>query len=196
MTWESQGRLDTGWIHSFLLNCYQTVLVNIARSKKVKVKSGVTQGLVLGRLLFFLSSSVTSTKKWHPPFSPVLHNTLPPEIHNLTNLSVDCFKRRLDKYLLSIPDEPQIPGYTAQSRAESNSLLGMTHLATAHLRSIKVLVPALPWYSDTKRSNRVTRWGNLTLNGGMPFHTCDRAIFTELEVCERLVFLEGKKMHC
>ena len=26
-----------------------------------------------------------------------LFNTLPPEIHNLTNLSVDCFKRRLDR---------------------------------------------------------------------------------------------------
>ena len=42
-----------------------------------------------------------------------LFNTLPPEIRNLTNLSVDCFKRRLDKYRQSIPDEPQIPEYTA-----------------------------------------------------------------------------------
>ena len=27
---------------------------------------------------------------------------------------VDCFKRKLDKYLWIVPDEPQIPGYTAQ----------------------------------------------------------------------------------
>ena len=29
----------------------------------------------------------------------------------------------LDKYLSTVPDEPLIPGYTAQRRCESNSLL-------------------------------------------------------------------------
>ena len=35
------------------------------------------------------------------------------------------FKRRLDKYLSTIPDEPHILGYTAQRRADSNSILDM-----------------------------------------------------------------------
>ena len=101
-----------------------------------------------------------------------LFNTLPPEIRNLTNLSVDCFKKRLDKYLQLIPDEPQIPGYTAQRRAESNSLLDMTRLATAHLRSLRVEVPrdsltpgnrgcapsiaVVQWYQKIKQGNKVT----------------------------------------
>ena len=61
-----------------------------------------------------------------------LFNTLPPEIRNLTGCTTDSFKRRLDKYLSTIPDEPQIPGYTAQRRADSNSLLDMTRVGNAH----------------------------------------------------------------
>ena len=70
-----------------------------------------------------------------------LFNTLSPAICNLTKLTVDCFRRRLEKYLQLILDELQIPGYTAQRRAESNSLLDMTHLATVHLWSLSVEVP-------------------------------------------------------
>ena len=104
-----------------------------------------------------------------------LFNTLPPEICNLTNLSVDCFKRRLDKYLRLIPDEPQIPGYTAQRRAESNSLLDMIRLATAHLRSLTVEVPGdslapgnrgcapsiamVLWYQEIQQGNKVSQHG-------------------------------------
>jgi hypothetical protein len=43
----------------------------------------------------------------------------------MTNCTVDSFKSELDKYLSSIPDEPQIPGYTCCRRAESNSILHM-----------------------------------------------------------------------
>ena len=42
------------WIHRFLVNRFQTVLVNNARLKKVKVKSGVPQRSVLGPLLFLI----------------------------------------------------------------------------------------------------------------------------------------------
>ena len=61
-----------------------------------------------------------------------LFNILPSSIRNITDCSVESFKRRLDKFLSTVPDGPQIPGYTAHRRAESNSLLDMTCLATAH----------------------------------------------------------------
>ena len=56
-------------------------------------------------------------------------NVLPDDIRNLSGCTVDTFKHRLDRYLASVPDEPQIQGYTAQRRAESNSLLDMACLA-------------------------------------------------------------------
>ena len=39
-----------------------------------------------------------------------LFNTLPRDIRNMTGCKVDMFKRRLDKYLSTIPDEPQVLG--------------------------------------------------------------------------------------
>ena len=61
-----------------------------------------------------------------------LFNIMPQHIRDIKNCSVDSFKRRLDAFLGTVPDEPQIPGYTAQRRAESNSLLDMTCLASSH----------------------------------------------------------------
>lgn len=75
-----------------------------------------------------------------PVHGQQLFNILPSAIRNMTECSVDCFKRTLDKYLRDVPDEPQIPGYTAQRRADSNSLLHMSRLATAHhLPMVEVL---------------------------------------------------------
>lgn len=62
---------------------------------------------------------------------PRLFNTLPTELRNKSDCTVDTFKRSLDKYLRTVPDEPQIPGYTAMRRAESNSLIHMTQFSTA-----------------------------------------------------------------
>ena len=61
-----------------------------------------------------------------------LFNTLPRDIRNMTGCKVDMFKRRLDKYLSTIPDEPQVLGYTAQRRADSNSVLHMAKFVNAH----------------------------------------------------------------
>lgn len=55
-----------------------------------------------------------------------LFNTLPKSIRNLTDVDLSTFKRRLDGYLSTVPDEPQSPGYTAHRRAASNSLIHMT----------------------------------------------------------------------
>jgi len=62
--------------------------------------------------------------------APQLFNSLPPHIRNITNCSTDSFKAKLDEYLQQIPDQPQIPGYTAIRQAETNSLLHMQRLKT------------------------------------------------------------------
>ena len=65
--------------------------------------------------------------------APRLFNILPLHIRNTTGCSIETFKRKLDAYLATVPDEPQIAGYTAIRRADSNSLLDMHALATAQL---------------------------------------------------------------
>ena len=55
----------------------------------------------------------------------MLFNRMPKEVRNITNCDKSVFKLSLDRYLKTIPDEPQICGYTAFRRAETNSLLGM-----------------------------------------------------------------------
>ena len=54
-----------------------------------------------------------------------LFNCLPQGLRNMTGVNIDAFKGALDKFLQSVPDEPQIPGYTAMRRAPSNSILEM-----------------------------------------------------------------------
>ena len=61
-----------------------------------------------------------------------LFNTLPRDIRNMTGCKVDMFKRRLDKYISNIPDEPQVLGYTAQQRADSKNVLHMAKFLNAN----------------------------------------------------------------
>ena len=60
--------------------------------------------------------------------SALLFNCLPSGLRNLTGCGKTVFKANLDKYLRTVPDEPQIVGYTAYRRAETNSLLDMVKL--------------------------------------------------------------------
>ena len=70
---------------------------------------------------------------------PQLFNSLPANIHGLTQYTVNIFKHKLDEYLKNIPDTPQIPGYTIQKtqshicgvteKAEQYSWGGVTDLA-------------------------------------------------------------------
>ena len=105
-----------------------------------------------------------------PVHGQQLFNTLPTDIRSITRCSVDCFKRKLDEYLWTVPDEPQIPSYTAQRRADSNSLVDMSRYASMPTTSLwwkcqgtpsqmvtKVVLTALPWHSDVRRFNKVTR---------------------------------------
>ena len=66
-----------------------------------------------------------------PVHGPRLFNTLPASIRNKTGCTVKELKRGLDKFLGTVPDEPQIPGYTKMRRAESNSLIHMAQFTTA-----------------------------------------------------------------
>ena len=52
--------------------------------------------------------------------APKLFNSLPQQIRNLTKLSVDEFKFKLDKYLELLPDEPKIGGYIPSARNRFN----------------------------------------------------------------------------
>ena len=63
---------------------------------------------------------------------PRLFNIMPKFIRDTSGVTVDVFKHRLDKYLSSIPDEPQVRGYTAMRQAETNSILDMSRLAEAY----------------------------------------------------------------
>ena len=84
----------------------------------------------------------------------------------MTDCSVDTFKRCLDKYLRIVPDEPNISGYTALRRAESNSLFDMAQFASAQLVSTleepdQVSVargdhPWLPWGINSRSHPQVS----------------------------------------
>ena len=55
-----------------------------------------------------------------------LFNTLPQHLRDITNVELPVeFKKELDKFLATVPDEPPSPGYTEICRAESNSLINM-----------------------------------------------------------------------
>ena len=54
-----------------------------------------------------------------------LFNVLPKEIRNITAVSTESFKGKLDKFLASVPDEPILPEYSKYRRANSNSLIDM-----------------------------------------------------------------------
>ena len=96
-----------------------------------------------------------------------LFNILPARIRNMTGCSVDCFKRKLDGYLNTVPDEPQIPGYTAQRRAETNSLIDMARFSPAH-NQLNVEVPGDSLTPDSRgcaTSIAVAHWCQKTQQG-------------------------------
>ena len=96
-----------------------------------------------------------------------LFNILPARIRNTTGCSVDCFKRKLDGYLNTVPDEPQIPGYTAQRRAETNSLIDMARFSPAH-NQLNVEVPGDSLTPDSRgcaTSIAVAHWCQKTQQG-------------------------------
>ena len=58
------------------------------------------------------------------PFKgPRLFNSLPQNIRNLTNCDVTTFKGALDKFLLTLPDQPLLPSMTHLRVCETNSVV-------------------------------------------------------------------------
>ena len=57
-----------------------------------------------------------------------LFNSLPKQIRELKNVTIEKFKKALDEHLRNIPDEPQIIGYTGCRRADTNSIIHMSKL--------------------------------------------------------------------
>ena len=54
---------------------------------------------------------------------PRLFNTLPRQLRNISNCSVQTFKAALDHHLMSVPDEPRVPGMIKYCAKISNSLI-------------------------------------------------------------------------
>ena len=79
---------------------------------------------------------------------PRLFNTLPSELRNMTNYSSESFKKTLDKFLKTIPDEPQTHAYTYIRRAEYNSLLYAIPLTTVRHPSISEEFDNMPQGRD------------------------------------------------
>ena len=68
-----------------------------------------------------------------------LFNVLPKPLRDMSGVSLDSFKRALDQFLNTVPDEPQIPGYTACRRADSNSI---THMCKSKAAPASLVVLA------------------------------------------------------
>ena len=68
----------------------------------------------LGTLVSHQASSTVQTIRYgsFAVRGPMLFNTLPSELRNMTNCSSESVQQALDTFLKTIPDEPQTPGYT------------------------------------------------------------------------------------
>ena len=51
-----------------------------------------------------------------------LFNSIPGYIRNITGVTTDTFKRHLDEWLKTVPDQPRVGGYSGKVAAESNSI--------------------------------------------------------------------------
>jgi len=97
-----------------------------------------------------------------------LFNCIPKSLRNIKGCKVDVFKRELDKFLMTVPDEPRIPNYEKFCRTESNSLIYMTKLVykpgvskyvSDSPPTMRCDPRSLPWMEDRpfRRRNKVTR---------------------------------------
>ena len=135
----SRTHRPTAW------RCGLSAAREIYRSTGVSQRSaGVSRGQPGSAILLHFIQLLTAKSRVHVRslyysslaiHGPQLFNSIPATIRNMTDCSVDISKRYLAKYLRMFPAEPQISGYTAWQRADSNSLFDMAQFASAQLVS-------------------------------------------------------------
>ncbi|XP_076044735.1 uncharacterized protein LOC143027344 [Oratosquilla oratoria] len=76
---------------------------------------------------------------------PRLFNCLPRDIRDLKGVSTEAFKRRLDKFLTSLPDEPPIPHGPTSRGAASNSIIDQLQYLKCEQRCGSGGSPDWPW---------------------------------------------------
>ena len=94
-----------------------------AENFSIKVKFSERRGRTceVPRINTTALASVTSmVEASFPVRGPMLFNSLPINLRNF-NGSADAFKRRLDKFLSQVPDQPSLPTY--QQPASSNCVI-------------------------------------------------------------------------
>ena len=72
---------------------------------------------------------------------PRLFNSIPKEVRNMTKVSVEEFKEKLDKFLEKIPDQPNVDGLTPTAcnpfnAAPSNSIVDQARTILPHRRPV------------------------------------------------------------
>ena len=97
---------------------------NARRGRICRVPAVSTQASAASQRIRYSSFGITG---------PRLFNTLPIKLRNMTGCDLDVFKRKLDEFLRTVPDEPLVSGYTAYRRADSNSLIHMVQFADTRL---------------------------------------------------------------
>ncbi|XP_066925852.1 uncharacterized protein [Clytia hemisphaerica] len=95
-------------------------------------KGGITcyENQRLGRKCHLKEVNSKHKNIWRGSLSeegPKLFNSLPFYIRNITNCTKIKFKRQLDLFLSTLPDEPLLPNYYPYRRADSNSVREMVN---------------------------------------------------------------------
>ena len=149
----------------YIWKILENILPNI--NKKIKAVPNERRGRLCAIPTVRGNGKITNIYRSSLPVHGVqLFNSLPKQIRDMTNVSVEKFKKSLDAYLVQIPDMPLLIGYTAHRQAESNSILSMNKLA----RSVVAPIPfqehpngggkrtePQAWTFQVRNCNKVTR---------------------------------------
>ena len=102
--------------------------ISIDESRKIKAYQSSRYGrlcAVLPRVTNCNSKVANEIENSLQVCGPKLFNVLPQYIRNLNDCSTEVFKSQLDKFLMTVRDEPNLPGYLGGNSQQygSNSLI-------------------------------------------------------------------------